>query len=329
VRWFQVSAERVKKLLKQTGSSAMKFTDLAREIRELGREVNPRTLEATRKLIAPLHDFIEPPLDVDVVREVQYGNHERQRLDVFTSSQNRNHNKPLLIFVHGGGFVAGDKHAPGTPFYDNIAIWAVRNGFNAVNMTYRLAPGFQWPSGIEDIRAVIELIKHKGFEFGIGASRLFLMGQSAGAVHAASYVAHPGYYAPHSPELKGLILLSGLYNFANGKAGGPESAYLGDDTALYAQRSSLTGLVATNVPILLTLAEHDPPVFEKQGLELMRALQEKHQQMPHFVHMIGHNHLSPALYLGLEDDLLAPQLRNFIHEKSDDKTQELLRYKQF
>jgi acetyl esterase/lipase len=306
----------------------MKFADLAREIRELGRDVNPRTLEATRKLIAPLHNIVEPPLDVDVVREIQYGDHERQRLDIFTSSQNRNHNKPLLIFVHGGGFVAGDKHTPGTPFYDNIAIWAVRNGFNAVNMTYRLAPGFKWPSGIEDIRAVIELIKHKGFEFGIGATKLFLMGQSAGAVHAASYVAHPEFYAPYPHELKGLILLSGLYNFANSKAGSPESAYFGDDVALYAQRSSLAGLLLTSVPILLTLAEHDPPMFEKQGLELMRALQEKHQQMPRFIHMIGHNHLSPALYLGLEDDLLAPQLRSFIHEKGDDKLQELLRFKQ-
>ena len=50
----------------------MKFVDIARELRELGRDVNPRTLEATRKLIAPLHNIIEPPLDVDVVREIQY-----------------------------------------------------------------------------------------------------------------------------------------------------------------------------------------------------------------------------------------------------------------
>ena len=209
----------------------MKFSDLAREIRQLGREINPRTLEATRNLIAPLHNIADPPLDVDVVREVKYGNHDRHRLDIFTSSQNRNHNKPVLIFVHGGGFIAGDKHTPGSPFYDNIAIWAVRNGFNAVNMTYRLAPDFQWPSGIEDIRAAIELIKHKGYEFGIGASKLFLMGQSAGAVHAASYVAHPEFYSPHPHELKGLILLSGLYNFANTKATSLERAYFGDDPA--------------------------------------------------------------------------------------------------
>lgn len=304
----------------------MKFSDLAREIRQLGREINPRTLEATRKLTTPLHD-IELPLDVDVVREVQYGDHARQRLDIFTSSQNRNHNKPVLIFVHGGGFIAGDKHTEGSPFYDNIAIWAVRNGFNAVNMTYRLAPDFQWPSGIEDIRAAIELIKHKGYEFGIGATKLFLMGQSAGASHAASYVAHPEFYAPHTHELKGLILLSGIYDFTSMEVSLFERSYFGDDAALYAARSSLAGLVASNVPMLLTLAENDPPRFEKQTLELMSALQEKNKQLPRFVHMIGHNHLSPVLYLGLEDDLLAPQLRSFIHEKGDDKFQELIRYK--
>jgi triacylglycerol lipase len=302
----------------------MKFSDLAREIRQLGREINPRTLEATRNLITPLHD-IELPLDVDVVREIQYGDHTRQRLDIFTSSQNRNHNKPVLIFVHGGGFIAGDKHTQGSPFYDNIAIWAVRNGFNAVNMTYRLAPNFQWPSGIEDIRAAIELIKHKGYEFGIGATKLFLMGQSAGAVHAASYVAHPEFYAPHTHELKGLILLSGIYDFTSLDVSLFERSYFGDDASLYAARSSLAGLVASNVPLLLTLAENDPPRFEKQTLELMNALQEKHQQLPRFVHMIGHNHLSVALYLGLEDDLLAPQLRSFIHDKGDYKFLELIR----
>lgn len=306
----------------------MKFLDLAGELRQLGRDINPHTVEATRSLIAPLHEFLEPPLDVDVIRDVHYGEHERHRLDIFTSSQNRNHNKPLLLFVHGGGFIAGDKHTAGSPFYDNIAIWAVRNGFNAVNMTYRLAPDFQWPSGIQDIRAAIELIKHKGFEFGIGTAKLFLMGQSAGAAHAAAYAAHPELYAPHPHELKGLILLSGLYNFTSMQIGPLERSYLGDDAGLYSPRSSLAGLVASNIPMLLTLAELDPPLFEQQTLELVSALQQKHQHPPQLVRMMGHNHLSVALYLGLDDDMFAPQLRNFIHEKSDDKFQELIRYKQ-
>ena len=36
--------------------------------------------------------------------------------------------------------MAGNKRMPGSPFYDNIMLWAVKNGFVGVNMTYRLAP---------------------------------------------------------------------------------------------------------------------------------------------------------------------------------------------
>ena len=67
--------------------------------------------------------------------------------------------KPVLLFVHGGGFIAGDKHTEGSPFYSNIGAWAVKNGFTGVNMTYRLAPANPWPAGIEDIRAAVEFIQ--------------------------------------------------------------------------------------------------------------------------------------------------------------------------
>src|SRR5690606_7787293 len=129
-----------------------------------------------------------------------------------------------------------------TPFYDNVASWAVRNGCNGVNLTYRLAPAHQWPSGIEDLHAAISFLQAEGAAHGIDAGRVFLMGQSAGAAHAAAYVAHPQIYKPHNHRLAGLILLSGVYNFA-GKAGPLEQAYLGMDKALYARRSSLDGLV--------------------------------------------------------------------------------------
>ena len=55
--------------------------------------------------------------------------------------------RPVLIYVHGGAFTAGNKRAPGSPFYDNIALFAARSGFVGVNITYRLAPQHQWPAG--------------------------------------------------------------------------------------------------------------------------------------------------------------------------------------
>jgi len=117
----------------------MQFDDYATALRALGREVNPDTLVATRKLVQPLLSDI-PDADVQMTLDLAYGPHERQRLDLFTPASGVEPQRPLLIFVHGGGFVSGDKSSPGSPFYANIANWAVHNGCNAINMTYRLAP---------------------------------------------------------------------------------------------------------------------------------------------------------------------------------------------
>lgn len=291
----------------------MKFSDYARAIRAIPRQITPDTLNATRNLIAPL---VSPlGADIKVSRDLKYGTHERNRLDVFTPASGFEPSRPVLIFVHGGGFVAGDKQMPGTPFYDNIGQWAVRNGCNAVNITYRLAPQSQWPSGIEDLHQIVRFIHEQGAKHGLGAGKIFLMGQSAGAAHAASYIAHASQYAPYGHGLRGLILLSGIYDYTM-KPGPMEAAYLGDNQGLYAMRSSLSGLVASDLPMLVTIAECDPPYFEQQGLALLKALQKRREQLPRCVHMVGQNHLSVALYLGLDGDLLGPQLRSFIDDHS-------------
>ncbi len=291
----------------------MRFTEYSKAIRAIPRQISPETVSATRNLVLPL----SAPLgaDVHVARDLKYGTHERHRLDVFTPASGFEPSRPVLIFVHGGGFIAGDKQMPGTPFFDNIGQWAVRNGCNAVTITYRLAPQSQWPSGIEDLHQVVRFIQEKGSKHGIGAGKLFLMGQSAGAAHAASYVSHANVYAPHAHGLRGLILLSGVYDYTL-KPGPMEANYLGSDKSLYAMRSSLAGLAKANLPMLVTLAECDPPYFEQQGLTLIAALQQRHGQLPRLVHMIGQNHFSVAMYLGLEGDLLGPQLRNFINDHS-------------
>ena len=67
--------------------------------------------------------------------------------------------RPVLIYVHGGAFVGGDKRTtPTSPFYDNIMLWAVKNGFVGVNATYRLAPQAPWPAGAEDMASVVQWV---------------------------------------------------------------------------------------------------------------------------------------------------------------------------
>jgi acetyl esterase/lipase len=295
----------------------MNFLEYAAQIQAIGREINPETLKATRAIIEPLLD--KSMLDgLKITRDLKYGNDERHRLDVFTDEGSKGI-KPVLLFVHGGGFIAGDKHTEGSPFYSNIGAWAVKNGFTGVNMTYRLAPENPWPAGIEDIRAVVEWIKNKGEDYGLDADRIFLMGQSAGGAHAAGYIAHSEIYGGADHGLAGAILLSGVYDFEAMPTTPMEEAYVGDNELLYEERSSLEGLASTDLPLLLTMAEYDPAKFQAQTIQFL----SKHwygcvseETLPRHIFLLGQNHLSAALYLGLQDDQLAPQLKRFIEEYS-------------
>ena len=96
---------------------------------------------------------------------------------------------PVLIYVHGGGFVATTSHT-GSPFYDNIMLWAVKNGFVGVNTNYRLAPAIGMACGPEDLAATIQSLRENRRTW--RRSRADLShGTSAGAAHVAGYVSHP------------------------------------------------------------------------------------------------------------------------------------------
>ena len=285
---------------------------LAKEIKKIGREINPESLGNTRKLYTPLHP-IAPFEGVEIHRDILYAEDERNRLDLFNASGQRDQLLPVLIYVHGGGFIGGDKYTPGTPFYDNVGVWAVRNGLIGVNITHRLAPQHQWPAAIEDIASAVEWIRNHGEQYGIDVNRVFLMGQSAGAAHAASYVAHPEIHKTNAHGHKGVILMSPVVNLLTLEPDDLTRAYFGKDTSLYSDRSSLQGLKQSNIPIMLVIPEHEVDFFENQALEILAALKERDNRLPRFIHLIGHNHLSGILHLGLEGDQLGPQILDFIN----------------
>src|SRR5205807_1942905 len=120
--------------------------EIAWKLLEIGRVIDP---PKTAAIYAPLQEK-EPYPGAKIERDVKYGAADRNRLDIFmpeTASSPR----PVLIFVHGGAFVTGDKRVRDGPFYDNIMLWAVKNGFVGVNVDYRLAPQASWPAGAKDL----------------------------------------------------------------------------------------------------------------------------------------------------------------------------------
>jgi acetyl esterase/lipase len=283
--------------------------EIATKLQEIGRVVDP---PATAPLYAPLQQK-EPYQGVKIERDVKYGPADRNLLDVFTPEAGSSY-RPVLVYVHGGGFVAGNKHPPGSPFYDNVMLWAVKNGFVGVNVTYRLAPQAAWPAGAEDLAAAVQWVSQNIGERGGDPVRIFLMGHSAGAVHIASYVSHPEFYGVKGGGLAGAIMLSGIYDLTATPAGAPEIAYFGADPARYAERSSLQGLLRSNTPLMVVAAELDPPNFVRQ-FELLRDAACKRPSGCITAGLLPqHSHMSEVYSINTDDTGLTSEIFTFAEQ---------------
>ena len=282
--------------------------DIARKLAELGRVVDP---EATAKLYAPLQQT-EPYFGVRIERDLKYAPSERNLLDVFMPLATTS-GRPVLIFVHGGAFVRGNKRrTPDSPFYDNIMLWAVRNGFIGVNMTYRLAPQFPWPAGAEDVAAAVQWVSKEITERGGDPSRVYLMGHSAGAVHVASYVSHPEFYKVKNGGLKGAIMLSGVYDLSAGPLNAPERSYFGNDPSRYSGESSLPGLLQTTIPLMAVAAQLDPPRFAEQLEQLKATTCKRPVGCARTLVLPQHSHMSEVYSINTNDTRLTDQILNFV-----------------
>jgi triacylglycerol lipase len=216
------------------------------------------------------------------------------------------------MFVHGGGFIRGNKRPPGSPFYDNVMLWAARNGMVGVNVEYRLAPQFKWPSGAEDLGMAVRWVADNITAHGGDPNRVFLMGHSAGATHVATYVAHPQFHGPRGSGLAGAMFSSGAYDLTKLEEGEGRNAYFGSDRTLYGERSALPGLLKTTIPFMVNAAELDPPWMVGQLNKLKAANCASPRGCVRSIVLPKHSHMSEAYAIGTADVQLTSQLLEFM-----------------
>ena len=281
------------------------------DLRSLGTAITAEMIGATLACFAALHAR-GIPRGITVTRDARYGPAERNRLDLFVPEGQGAATRAVLLFVHGGGFVQGDKTTPGSPFYDNVGLLAARHDVIGATMTYRLAPQHPWPAGSDDVSAAVRWLRENVATHGGDPQRLFVMGQSAGAAHVAGYIAREHSAGASEWNPAGAVLVSGLYDIDTMDKNPFFHAYHGNDPEAYAGRSFLRPLARTRVPLMAITAELDPPDFLRQGVKLLEASVEERQQYPRFLHLMGHNHLSTVLNLGTANDPFSAQLLDFI-----------------
>ena len=279
---------------------------IAAELLKIGPVVAP---PPTEKLYAPVAER-EPYAGVQVRRDVRYGTDARHLLDVFTPDKAQS-GQPVLVFVHGGAFMRGERRTGDSPFYDNIMLWAVRQGMVGVNMTYRLAPAHPWPAAQQDIQSALKWVRENIAASGGNPQRIILMGHSAGAAHVAQYLGHPQFHVAPGSGLAGAVLLSGLFDPVTAESNPPLQAYFGKDAAQYPARSAVPGLVAAKVPLLLAYAELDPPDFHRQSEQLNAALCQA-GQCPGLYKLMGHSHMSEIYSINSADKTVGNLMKQLV-----------------
>ena len=183
--------------------------DVANKIRKLGRAFNPQILAATYALYEPLQRRA-PKDGVRIIKDIEYGDNERHRMDVFVADDKPD-SAPIVVYVHGGGYIGGERSPLPGLIYDNVPTFFERHGMVGVNMTYRLAPQYAWPSGALDVGRAVAWLRFRATQFGGDPDRIFLMGQSAGATHVAAWAFLPHVHGPSGPRIAGAMLLTGVF----------------------------------------------------------------------------------------------------------------------
>jgi acetyl esterase/lipase len=269
--------------------------------------------DETKSLYAPLLAS-SPREGVRVTRDIAYGTHARQVLDVYAPfAADR---APVIAFLHGGAFVRGAKDINDV-MYGNVLTWFARHGCVGVNIEYRLAPGARFPAGAIDAGLACRWIEAHIAGFGGDAARIALVGHSAGGTHAASLACDPleAVRALQPAGLCCLVLISARLRVdalpENPNADGVR-AYFGDDADRFAACSPVTHAARLRLPLLVVNAQYENPLLDLYGLEFALAVGRARQAAPLHVAVADHNHMSIVAHFNTPEQALGEAILAFV-----------------
>jgi len=123
------------------------------------------------------------PEDVIFARDVEYSNPDDQHLQLnLARPKNAGGALPAVLCIHGGGFRAGNREG-----YNALCIKLAQHGFVAATVGYRLAPKYQFPAAVHDVKAAVRWLRANAAKYQIDPMRIGVTGGSAGG-HLAQFL---------------------------------------------------------------------------------------------------------------------------------------------
>jgi len=128
-------------------------------------------------LLAPLLLLLaQAPDNIVVDKDVEYSAvGSSQTMDIVRPREASNVPRPAVLLVHGGGFRAGSKEG-----YLSLATSLAERGYVAATVNYRLAPKYQFPAAVQDVKAAVRFLRANAAKYNIDASHIGALGGSAG-----------------------------------------------------------------------------------------------------------------------------------------------------
>ncbi|MFI3129306.1 MAG: alpha/beta hydrolase [Bacillota bacterium] len=218
--------------------------------------------------------------------------------------------KPLIVYVHGGGWTVGSKEAR----RGMLSLFALQ-GFFVVSLNYTLCPEAEKYQQVKEIYAGIEFAFSKSKQYGFSGSDVFLCGDSAGAHLAclacvakvnAQLKKAVGYKFNRDFEIKAVAPICGVFDFRTvlsckfpnmkkflwGYSRGKVRAFLKSERSYLESPINFAGDFP---PCFIVMGEADK--LKNQSLELIRELAQKEKNFKLFIGKgKGGFHVFPAMF---------------------------------
>ena len=203
----------------------------------------------------------------------------------FYSIKDNKKDLPVVMFIHGGGWVGGSAEKI-EPFCKLIA----SNGYVVASISYSLAPEYPYPASTIQLVSCLNYIYNNSKKYNIDRDRFFIGGTSAGAhlssqlgclISSKKYQEDLGVKVD-IPKVSGLLLINGVYNFDTvGDCKFPCMkhfiwAYMDEKNNIDKDKlnevSTINHINKKFPPVFITAGDKDP--LKSQSLELIEVLKK-------------------------------------------------------
>jgi len=211
---------------------------------------------------------------------LHYGEHRRQRLDVY-GPRGRDATGPVLVYFHGGGYFSGSNRHEGRALLHHLAA----RGWVCISATYRLRPQADFEDHLSDARAVLRWAYDHPEVHGGDPRTLVMAGSSAGAHLTALCALSQDQSMPNRPRVDAAVCLYGYYQRYYGR--GPDESPVSTPLAIDP---------ADAPPFFIAHGDHDSYVAVEDARALHRHLDSGSPSDVWYAELPGAQHGFDALY---------------------------------